>query len=321
MATIPSTITYTDIVYKSQPSSSKTNDDFGRLYDNHNALIAATEDIEDDVGSNGDLVAAMASSIASGFDVRYVDDNNITLAYTAIGMTNGTSWTIADTAMAATTLTLADNDGTAGKLDAGTVAADTWYSVWAIMKADSTGAHGCLSLSAAAPAMAGFTGYSGGYYRFRGWIRSNADSEVLPFSYLGAECRFRASNYGDGTETWNKVADGATTVAGWGAYSWEDVVVTCMPSGVDQIQIVAEQNGGTWTIFAREKGSARASVAGTANDYHWGGNNCIGSDVNVGEGSIANVFITLDTSDTFQASVSNTGAAEDIWFTGFRKEY
>ena len=68
--------------------------------------------------------------------------------------------------------------GAADGLDTGTIAASTWYSVWAIAKADGTQG-GLLSLSATAPTMP--SGYT---YKARiGWIRTDGTGNKYPLSF------------------------------------------------------------------------------------------------------------------------------------------
>lgn len=82
-------------------------------------------------------------------------------------------------------LALAINSAAVGVngLDAGVLAASTWYSIWVIYNPTTQVAAGLLSLSATAPTMpAGFT------HRARiGWIRTDgtANKHPLPFSQFG----------------------------------------------------------------------------------------------------------------------------------------
>lgn len=68
-------------------------------------------------------------------------------------------------------------------LDAGVVAANTWYSAWVVN--DGTTTYGLLSLSATAP-----TG-SGSLYKMRvGWVRTDGSGNLLLFNQYGRRCQY-----------------------------------------------------------------------------------------------------------------------------------
>ena len=74
-------------------------------------------------------------------------------------------------------LTIAGTSVGANALDAGTIAASTWYSVWVIYNGTTTA--GLLSTSATAPTMPG--GYT---HKARvGWIRTDASGNKYPLSF------------------------------------------------------------------------------------------------------------------------------------------
>ena len=87
----------------------------------------------------------------------------------------------ANSYVTARTVSLAINTAAAGAngLDAGSLAASTWYSVWVIRKPDGTTA-GLLSLSATAPTLPG--GYT---HKARvGWIRTDGTANKYPLGFI-----------------------------------------------------------------------------------------------------------------------------------------
>ena len=118
--------------------------------------------------------------LSSGLKIQATSNTAVTVTATqiAIGSTTGTYTpnTIS--------LTLSTSTTGANALDTGTVAASTWYAVWAIY--NETTVAGLLSLSATAPTMP--SGYT---HKGRiGWVRTDGSSNLLRTIQYGTRAQY-----------------------------------------------------------------------------------------------------------------------------------
>lgn len=95
--------------------------------------------------------------------IKVASNTTVAIAADFVVTTDGTNW---QTTPLSATINLATN-GAANALDTGTIAAATWYAIWAIAKPDGTTA-ALASLSATAPTLP--SGYT--YKRRYGWVRT-----------------------------------------------------------------------------------------------------------------------------------------------------
>lgn len=118
------------------------------------------------LGGGGLTVDATTSKldIAAG-EVRD-DSNTLDITLAAIVKSNASTWAV----------------GTGnGGLDTGSVAASTWYAVYAILRADTGISDALFSLSGTAPTMP--TGYA--YKRRIGWVLTDGSKNFVPFTQDG----------------------------------------------------------------------------------------------------------------------------------------
>jgi len=118
--------------------------------------------------------------LSSGLKIQATSNTAVTVTATqiAIGSTTGT--------YTPNTISLTLGTGTTGAnaLDTGTVAASSWYAVWAIY--NETTVAGLLSLSATAPTMP--SGYT---HKGRiGWVRTDASSNLLRTIQYGTQAQY-----------------------------------------------------------------------------------------------------------------------------------
>lgn len=106
----------------------------------------------------------------SNLSIKVASNTTVTVAADLVTTTDGTNYL---TTALSGTINLGTN-GAANALDTGTIAQSTWYSIWAIAKADGTTA-GLASTSSSSPTLP--TGYT---YKARiGWVRTISGSATL----------------------------------------------------------------------------------------------------------------------------------------------
>lgn len=127
-------------------------------------------------------------------------------------------------------------------LDTGSLAANTWYSVWVIH--DGTNTAGLLSLSASAPTMPG--GYT---YKARvGWIRTDGTGNKYPlgFTQSGRRVQWRVAA-GSNLTVWPLMA----TAQSWGAVG----VSAFVPPTASRIRVQCQMLGDTQSFSAGSNSS------------------------------------------------------------------
>lgn len=81
---------------------------------------------------------------------------------------------------------LASASGLPNGLDTGTIAANTWYAVFAIFDPSNfVPVAGLISLSGTAPIMPSYNGVTYGAFRLLGWMRTNGSGNFLPATITG----------------------------------------------------------------------------------------------------------------------------------------
>lgn len=106
----------------------------------------------------------------SNLSIKVASNTTVTVAADLVTTTDGTNYL---TTALSGTINLGTN-GAANALDTGTIAQNTWYSIWAIAKSDGTTA-GLASTSASSPTLP--SGYT---YKARiGWVKTVSGSATL----------------------------------------------------------------------------------------------------------------------------------------------
>lgn len=146
----------------------------------------------------------------------------------------------------------------AGGLDTGSVATDTWYSVWAIAKADKV-QDVLFSTSASSPTMPA----SYIYKRRIGWIKTDGSGNIIPFRQEGDKFYWLSYFY-----DYSSIPSGGGTT----------VTVSCPPSTignfvlevretgshVPQIAITPTWSTADWPIATGVKGHGGTAVSAEA---------------------------------------------------------
>ncbi len=150
-------------------------------------------------------------------------------------------------------LTIAGTSVAINALDAGTIAASTWYSIWVIHNGTTTA--GLMSLSATAPTMP--SGYT---YKARvGWIRTDGTANKYPFSFIQAErdVQYKVASGSNLTAlpTLASGVQGSVSVPTWVATS----VSTLVPTTAAKIKLVAIDQASSSTVMAAPNNSYGAN--------------------------------------------------------------
>jgi hypothetical protein len=111
-------------------------------------------------------------------------DKTVTLTADSLSLANGSQYLV----VSAVNVTLNLGSAGANGLDTGSVAANTWYSVWVIATASGTVA-ALGSLSATAPTLP-----SGYIYAARfGWARTDGSEDTLSFQQAGSRVQYKVA--------------------------------------------------------------------------------------------------------------------------------
>lgn len=130
--------------------------------------------------------------------------------------------------LSAVSLTIATGSVGANGLDSGTVAASTWYAVWAIW--NGTTVAGLLSTSGTAPTMP--SGYT---HRVRvGWVRTDASSNLLRIRQAGRRAQY-VPTAGSNTLQFPLMMNSSLAQASWAAIA----VGNFVPPTATRIQAIA----------------------------------------------------------------------------------
>ncbi len=123
-------------------------------------------------------------------------------------------------------LTIAGTSVGANALDAGSIAASTWYSLWVIWNGTTTA--GLLSLSATAPTLP--SGYT---HKARiGWIRTDASGNKYPLSFtqFGKRVRYKVAGNVTGYPAMASGIQGSVTIPTWVAVAVGNFIPTTASS-------------------------------------------------------------------------------------------
>jgi hypothetical protein len=155
------------------------------------------------VSSAAPATPIIPSGVSSGLKIQATSNTAVTITASQV-VINSTTVTYTTSAIS---LTLGTGTSGANGLDTGTIAASTWYAVWAIY--NGTTVAGLLSLSSTAPTMP--SGYT---YKARiGWVRTDGSSNLLRTIQYGTRAQYITSASG-----FPVVASGNTGGV-WAAYS------------------------------------------------------------------------------------------------------
>lgn len=136
----------------------------------------------------------------------------------------------------------------ANGLDTGSLAANTWYSVWVIH--DGTNTAGLLSLSASAPTMPG--GYT---YKARvGWIRTDGTGNKYPLSFTqyGRTVQWRVAA-GSNVTAWPQMA----TPMAWGPVG----VSAFSPPSASSVRVLSGSQGNSQNASVGPNSTAASQTA------------------------------------------------------------
>ena len=207
---------------------------------------------------------------------RRVDNTNLLFGGTPtnIYLRSGGAWT-ANTAVTVTatqisigsttgtytpntiSLTLSTSTTGANALDTGTVAASTWYAVWAIY--NETTVAGLLSLSATAPTMP--SGYT---HKGRiGWVRTDGSANLLRTIQYGTRAQYITPAAG-----FSSMATGTTSGA-WLAVA----VANFVPSTAGAIVVGAVKNNSNNTMAVHPNNAIAVPTGSASLSMLWSGNN------------------------------------------------
>lgn len=137
----------------------------------------------DETGKTFTPVSSSVAAIRGAASKLKVDTTSGSVAVTADEIVVETS-SNAYEVLRSVSVTISTATSGANGLDTGTVAANTWYSVWVIY--NSTTVAGLLSTSATAPTLPG--GYT--YSARVGWVRTNATPALYPTLQFGRRARY-----------------------------------------------------------------------------------------------------------------------------------
>lgn len=141
------------------------------------------------------------------------------------------------------TTTVTNTSSDVGGLDTGSLAADTWYYIYAVADADSTNFTAIMSVSASAP-----TNAAALYYKLIGCALTDADSDWLPYFWSG--------NGSDITVMWDVPMNETTTVsaAAWSsALDCSSSIPSISTMGIFGLH--AEDDATVSAIYIRPNGS------------------------------------------------------------------
>ena len=223
---------------------------------------------------------AIPPGTSSGLKIQATSNTAVTVTASqiAIGSTTGTY------TPSAISLTLGTGTSGANGLDTGTIAASTWYAVWAIY--NGTTVAGLLSLSATAPTMP--SGYT---HKGRiGWVRTDGSSNLLRTIQYDKQAQYITSASG-----YPLMASGSTSST-WSAISTANYA----PSTASAL-VVAISKLTTSSAVAAHPNNA-ISTSGTLATLYIGGNG------NFDEPLVIQGTMLLETSNIYWLSGSSTGA-------------
>lgn len=120
----------------------------------------------------------------SGLVIKVTSNTQLTIVANFINLWNPTL----GRSLRQSGVNLTVNTGTIGAngLDAGSIAASTWYSVWAIYNPSTLTLAGLISLSATSPTLP--SGYT--YLVRLGWVRTDAASHLIPTLQNGRTAQY-----------------------------------------------------------------------------------------------------------------------------------
>jgi hypothetical protein len=186
--------------------------------------------------------------------------------------------------------------GVANGLDSGTVAANTWYSIWLIYNPTTLATAGLMSTSATAPTLP--SGYT---FKARvGWIRtSGTASQNLGIIQYGK----RAQYIVDGTvlTKFPQIASGSTASGNWVAYA----VSTFMPSTAFIMRAVVAGNPGSANFTSIGPNSNFTTTGASA----YQNPPPIIAGYTSSQGGAIPGEITLESTNIYYASGTSSGAA------------
>ena len=198
-------------------------------------------------GANADITSMTAlTSIPDGSvsNIPTVNSSFKKLAASATGSSANVSVTADEVVLSnsgnqyvtlrAVSLTIAGTSVGANALDAGTIAASTWYSVWVIWNGTTTA--GLLSLSATAPTLP--SGYT---HKARiGWIRTDGTGNKYPLSFqqYGRRVQYKVAGNVANIPIMASGVNGSVSIPTWVAVAWANYA----PSTAAKLQMALKIN-------------------------------------------------------------------------------
>jgi hypothetical protein len=195
-----------------------------------------------------DVVNPQGLGAISGRTVKVASTSSITVSAKAVGLFNPSNNLCYTTFSPSVTI----NTGTSGAngLDTGSMAQNTWYSVWLIYNPTTQTVAGLISLNATTPTLP--SGYT--YQRRVGWVRTAASSTNLITTWgLGSTDQY--INSGSGLPVMDSGAKGSIFVPTWVAVATGNFV----PSTASRISVFTH-HGGTIMVAPNNSYGAYSST-------------------------------------------------------------
>lgn len=259
-----SSITYTDITTGTTAVVAHINTPGNDLTNKVNEIIV---DVNANSGDIADLTVARTAAkrnlaLANGTDSDH--DVDVTADVLSLQDASTSSW---DTVLSSVSVTPAIDASGANGLDTGSVANNTWCSVWVIYNGVTTA--GLFSLHATAPTM------PSGYTKKRrvGWVLTDGSANILAFeNYAGNDWFLWVAAQSEDTAALNSVGVGTFAAA-----------LTKVPSGtrIAKLQMIiadlqhSADNGDSIIWFAGASGGvtyfAQATIGKAATNHYAAG--------------------------------------------------
>jgi hypothetical protein len=169
------------------------------------ASISTLITVLSDIVTKPELPIVQTSDF-SGLAIKVTSTTQLTILANFINLWNSTLGL--SLRQSGVNLTINTGVSGAGGLDTGSLAANTWYAVWALYNPTTSTLTGVISLSATYPTLSGYT------YGVRlGWVRTDANKYLIPIIQYGRTVQY--VNSGSGLPVMASGAAGNLTTPTW----------------------------------------------------------------------------------------------------------
>jgi len=178
----------------------------------------------------------------------------LTVAADLVAMTNASGATIAK----ALSATLGTGSAGLNGLDTGSVAASTWYAVFAVSNGTTTGA--VLSTSGSAPNASITATYP--YYSRIGWVRTNGSSNLIGTIQKGRSAQYVVG----GANVGNLPIIASGTAGSTSTPTWVSVSLTgVVPTTAAKLDFAVSYNGASSQVFIIAPNNSYGAYVSTSN--------------------------------------------------------